>query len=296
MLLPVAFKRQDVIMSQTGQGRPSVLRAAREQTRAEITRQILDAAQRHLATDGASGLSLRAIARELGASSSAVYRYVASRDELLTMLIIATYDALGVAAEAEEAAMARGDLAGRWSAVCDAVRGWALANPNEYALICGTPVPGYVAPAATIAPAARVSGVLLGILTDAAEHLTLAVAEDNVPPGHREALAPLRSIAGPGVPDALLQRGLMALAALFGTVSFELFGQLHGIVGEQPGDREAFFAESVRRWAEQVGISPGRSDPAMDATQLKPAGAAETAVNSRAAEDSVGPIAKEASP
>ena len=60
----------------------------------------------------------------------------------------------------------------------------------------------------------------------------------------------------------------MALAALFGTVSFELFGQLHGIVGEQPGDREAFFAESVRRWAEQVGISqaaatrmPGRSSP-----------------------------------
>ncbi len=281
-------------MSQTGPSRPSVLRAARERTRAEITRQILDAARRHLATDGASGLSLRAIARELGASSSAVYRYVASRDELLTMLIVAAYDALGVAAEAEEAAVARGDLAGRWSAVCDAVRGWALANPNEYALIYGTPVPGYVAPAATITPAARVAGVLLGILTDAAGHLTPAVAEDTVPPGDREALAPLRSIAGPEVPDALLQRGLMALAALFGTVSFELFGQLHGIVGEQPGDREAFFAESVRRWAEQLGISPGRSDPAPDARQLKPARAAETAVNSGATEDS-SPIAKEAS-
>jgi hypothetical protein len=61
------------------------------------------------------------------------------------------------------------------------------------------------------------------------------------------------------VPDALLHRGLMAWAALFGTVSFELFGQLHGIVGEQPGDREAFFAESVRRWAAQVGIAPGRT-------------------------------------
>ena len=54
-------------MSQTGQGRPSVLRAARQRTRAEITRQILDAARRHLATEGASGLSLRAIARELDA-------------------------------------------------------------------------------------------------------------------------------------------------------------------------------------------------------------------------------------
>jgi AcrR family transcriptional regulator len=299
VLAKVAVDRvagQDVIMSQTEPDRPSVLRAARERSRAEITRQILDAARRHLATDGASGLSLRAIARELGASSSGVYRYVASRDELLTMLIVAAYDALGAVAEAQEAAVARADLAGRWSAVCDAVRGWALANPNEYALIYGTPVPGYVAPAATIAPAARVSGVLLGILADAAKRLTPAMAEDDVPPGDRQALAPVRSIVPPEVPDALLQRGLMAWAALFGTVSFELFGQLHSIVGKQPGDREAFFAESVRRWAEQVGIAPGCSDTAPDARQLKHAGAAETAVNSRATENSTSPIAKAAGP
>lgn len=272
-------------MSQTGQDQPSVLRAARERTRAEITRQILDTARRHLATEGASGLSLRAIARELGASSSAVYRYVASRDELLTMLIVTAYDALGAAAETADAAVARADLAGRWSAACAAVREWALANPNEYALIYGTPVPGYVAPPATIAPAARVSSVLLGILADAARRPTPAMAEDDIPPDDRTALAPARSIVGPEVPDALLQRGLMAWAALFGTVSFELFGQLHGIVGEQPGDREAFFAESVRRWAEQLGI-------ATDARQLEPAGAAQKAVNSRA---TTSPLAKEAS-
>jgi AcrR family transcriptional regulator len=292
MLAKVAIdciEGQYVIMSQTEQERPSVLRAARERTRAEITRQILDTARRHLATEGASGLSLRAIARELGASSSSVYRYVASRDELLTMLIVAAYDALGITAGTQEAAVARDDLAGRWSAVCGAVRAWALANPNEYALIYGTPVPGYVAPAGTIAPAAaRVSNVLLRILADAAGRLTPAVAEDKVPLGAREALAPVRSVVPPKVPDALLQRGLMAWAALFGTVSFELFGQLHGIVGEQPGDREAFFAESVRRWAEQLGIVP-------DDRQLKPAGAAQKAVNSQATEDSISLIAKEAS-
>jgi hypothetical protein len=103
--------------------------------------------------------------------------------------------------------------------------------------------------------------VLLGILSDAAGRLPPAVADDDVPPGGRKALAPVRSTVWPEVSDALLQRGLMALAALFGTVSFELFGQLHGIVGEQPSDREAFFAESVRRWAEQVGIAPGRTGP-----------------------------------
>jgi Tetracyclin repressor-like, C-terminal domain len=156
-------------------------------------------------------------------------------------------------------------------------------------------VPGYTAPAATIAPAARVSNVLLGILTDAAGRPTPAIAGDDVPPDDRKALAPARSIVPPEVPDALVQRGLMAWAALFGTVSFELFGQLHGIVGDQPGDREAFFAESVRRWAAYVGISPGRSDTAPDARQLNPAGAAQKAVNSRATEDSTSPVAKEAS-
>jgi hypothetical protein len=83
-----------------------------------------------------------------------------------------------------------------------------------------------------------------------------------VPPDDREALAPARSIVGPEVPDALLHQGLMAWAALFGTVSFELFGQLHGIIGEQPGDREAYFAESVRRWAAQLGIIPAGAAPA----------------------------------
>ena len=106
-----------------------------------------------------------------------------------------------------------------------------------------------------------------------AERLTPAVAEDKVPSGDQKALAPARSVVPPEVTDALLQRGLMAWAALFGTVSFELFGQLHGIVGEQPGDREAYFAESVRRWAAQLGITPAGAAPAArkPARPLEPA-------------------------
>ncbi len=285
-------------MSQTEQDRPSVLQAARERTRAEITREIMNAARRHLATEGASGLSLRAIARELGMSSSAVYRYVASRDELLTRLIVAAYEALASAVEAQEAAAARNDLAGRWAAVCRAVREWALANPNEYALIYGTPVPGYVAPPATIAPAARASTVLLHILADAVVNgsLTPAASADDVSRGARAALAPARSVVPADVPDALLQRGLMAWAALFGTVSFEVFGQLHGIVGDQPGDREAFFAESVRRWAAHVGIAPGRTAPAArrPRRQLQPADLAQTAVSAEAITGDGSHIAKEA--
>jgi len=135
-----------------GGRRPSAPRTARERARAEITAEILDAARGYLATDGAPALSLRAIARDLGMASSALYRYFKSRDELLTRLIIDAYDSLGAAAEASEVTMDRNDLAGRFTVICEAVRAWALAHPNEYALIYGSPVPGYVAPAVGSGP------------------------------------------------------------------------------------------------------------------------------------------------
>lgn len=235
----------------------SAARTARERARVEITREILDAGRRHLAIDGAPALSLRAIARDLGMASSAVYRYVASRDELLTLLIIDAYNALGAAAEAAEAAVERGDLAGRWRAICFSVRTWALANPNEYALIYGSPVPGYEAPPDTVAPATRVSNLLVGILMEAValRRLEPEIREERLSAEAHAALEPLRSFVGGQAPDALLQRGLMVWTALYGTVSFELFGQLHNVIREETGDREAFFAECVRRWADQVGIA-----------------------------------------
>src|SRR6185437_6967037 len=110
--------------------------------------------------------SLRAIARDLGMASSAVYRYISSRDELLTRLIIDAYDSLGAAAETSEAAVDRADLLGRWTTICTTVRDWAIANPNEYALIYGSPVPGYVAPTDTIGPASRVSSLLVQLMSD----------------------------------------------------------------------------------------------------------------------------------
>src|ERR1700743_2937636 len=74
-------------------------RTARERARAELTREIKEEARRQLAATGADGLSLRAVAKELGMVSSALYRYYPSRDDLLTALIIDAYNALGAAAE-----------------------------------------------------------------------------------------------------------------------------------------------------------------------------------------------------
>src|SRR3954451_17346946 len=101
---------------------------ARERARAELTAEITDLARAQLATVGAAGLSLRAVARELGMASSAMYRSFASRDELLTRLIIDGYDAIGAAAEQADDPTAA--PAERWLTVCRAVRRWALAHPH----------------------------------------------------------------------------------------------------------------------------------------------------------------------
>ena len=104
-------------------------RTARERARAELTREIKEEARRQLAAHGAQGLSLRAVARELGMASSALYRYFPSRDDLLTALIIDAYDALGEAAEAAGAALPAADIRGRWAAACHAVRGLGARAP-----------------------------------------------------------------------------------------------------------------------------------------------------------------------
>ena len=97
-------------------------RTARQRVRIELTGEIKEAARRRLASDGAPALSLRAVARDVGMVSSAVYRYFPSRDALLTALIVDAYDGLGEAAERAEKAVRRADFAGRWRAICTGVR------------------------------------------------------------------------------------------------------------------------------------------------------------------------------
>ncbi|GAA0803304.1 TetR/AcrR family transcriptional regulator [Spirilliplanes yamanashiensis] len=217
----------------------------RARVRAEMTDEIKAVARRHLAADGAN-LSLRAVARDLGMASSAVYRYVASRDDLLTWLIIDAYDAVGAAAEAAEAAVDRADFTGRWLATCHAVREWALANPHEYALIYGSPVPGYRAPADTVAPATRVGRLMGRILADA--------RPDPGEPVEGPLAAELDAVAAevaPGVSAAAMGRGMAAWIHLFGAVSFELFGQLANAVDE----RRAFFDLQMRGAAAVMGLA-----------------------------------------
>ncbi len=209
-------------------------------------------ARHHLETDGAN-LSLRAVARDMGMVSSALYRYFASRDELLTALILDAYNALGAAVEAADAAVSdRGDLRGRWFAAARAIRGWALDRPAEYALLYGSPVPGYAAPPDTIAAASRTPVVLVGILADghATGTLTAPAASPRLVRAVRADLAFARDQISPGLPEELLLLGMTGWLQLFGTVSFELFGQFNNVIEA----RAEFFDEQMTLMADLMGI------------------------------------------
>ncbi|MFJ8114225.1 TetR/AcrR family transcriptional regulator [Streptomyces sp. NPDC096132] len=226
----------------------STARGARARARIEVTAAIKEEARRQLAAEGAAKLSLRAVARELGMVSSALYRYFPSRDDLLTALIIDAYDSLGERAEAAHSAVAEAEPVRRWVTVCEAVRGWAQAHPHEYALIYGTPVPGYSAPQTTVPAASRVPFLLIGILRDAhrGPGLEVPLLTDEVVP---EAVRMAGDVA-PDLPPGVVAALVAAWAQLYGLVGFELFGQFHRVVE----DREPFFRHAVTRLAHGVGL------------------------------------------
>ncbi len=223
----------------------------RARARAQTIEDLKRVARRHLATDGAD-LSLRSVARELGMASSAVYRYFDSRDALLTALIIDAYDDLGEVTERAESAVRRTDLRGRWHATCHAIRDWSRAHPAEYGLLYGTPVPGYSAPEDTIGPASRTVVVMTSILRDGfAREVLTPFSHERLPSATRADLEGIIGLPGfEGVPPALLARGMGVWAALFGLVSFELFGRLTNAVH----DYDAWFDYQVRLLTRELGL------------------------------------------
>ena len=230
-------------------------RTARARARAALVADITDLARRQLAESGPAGLSLRAVARELGMASSAVYRYFPSRDDLLTALIIEAYDAIGEVAErADAAAVADGATPGeRWLRTCRAVRSWAIEHPHEWALVYGSPVVGYAAPADTVGPAARVATALAAITVAALEEGSLD------PPVHDVGTAALLDagvldVIGGELPDPpfddVVGRALTMWVSLVGSINFELFGHLENVVT----DLDAWFDAAMAIAAEATGM------------------------------------------
>ncbi|WP_156741107.1 TetR/AcrR family transcriptional regulator [Occultella aeris] len=259
-------------------------RTARALARAELTQQIKDEALRQLGDAGAGELSLRAISRELGMVSSALYRYFASRDELLTALIIDAYADLADALDAADATFAApvqatpaaprtepappAAQAERWAAAAVTLRDWALAQPHRYSLLYGTPVPGYRAPMETTVPAERVMLAFFRPLEAAAlagdpardvadaDRRAPAAADPAQPVGDvadaglNAQLRAAGTLLGPHITPVRLAAGVAALAQVIGFVTLEIGGHFHG--GFEPAD--ALYAHAIEALTGSLGL------------------------------------------
>ena len=214
---------------------------SRADNRARNIAAILAAARAEIAAHGGGGLSMRAVAREVGLASSAVYRYFPTREALLTAMIVESY---GHLAEALDAAV-RGRRTPRtqWLALARSMRSWAVANPHEFQLIYGTPVPGYVAPPETVPAAEAV----------ARPFLAAGAGNDREEFSGRRLTAQMSVLQGTeaGTSPSGVAATLAELAALVGFVSLELAG--HFVGSADPAD--PLFEAVLRRQVHTLGLS-----------------------------------------
>lgn len=192
-----------------------------------LPEEIKASAWRLIAAEGASALSLRAIARELHITAPAIYNYFPRRDDLVTALVIDAFISFGDAQHAALASIDPQDHAGRLRQLGWAYRQWALEHPERYQLIFGTPIPGYVAPPEkTLPAAARSLAALAGVIQAARQDGRLEAPDfPQITPGYEELIAMWKSYGGE-VDTLSLSVAVLIWCRVHGLVSLEIGGGL----------------------------------------------------------------------
>ena len=229
----------------------------RERQRAATIEEIKQVARGLMRDHGGTEVRFTDIAKEMGMTPPALYRYYADRDELLTDLIADAYRELGATVAEARERCAADDVAGRWLAAGKAYRDWARREPAQFALILGMPLPGYVAPeegpttdAARDAMAQLAALFLraaeLGVLGDP---LVTEVSDEMVDCA-REKHVELSDLISPATHQAMIG----AWATLHGATCLDVYGQFDWM----PEDaREELFEATVRSAALAAGFPAG---------------------------------------
>jgi AcrR family transcriptional regulator len=202
----------------------------RERYRAQVRAEVKEAALRQLAESGPAGLSIAAIGKQLGVSGPALYRYFASRDELLTELVIDAYDGLADALRAATRDAASQQPRARLEALARGYRSWALAQPHRYRLLFGPPLPGYDAHAQRLVAASEAS---MNLLLDVLRELGDRAPAPAIQPLTAQLAAWAQTHAFDADPAVAL-RAILIWSRLHGLVSLEIAGNFTSM-GIDPG-------------------------------------------------------------
>ncbi len=197
--------------------------------RQNIRDEIKTIARQQMVDNGPAGLSLNAIAKQMGVAVSGLYRYFDGRDALLTSLIVDAFNAHADAMQAHADSAPHLNYSARLMGAMWGYRAWALENKSEFALIYGTPIPGYVAPRDVTVPAAQRSlTVIYSILMEAYQ----ADALRQVAPASPQEYPKL---VDTGVPPSIAYWGARGWARIHGIIMLELFEHLPGLVSDLDG-------------------------------------------------------------
>lgn len=215
----------------------------RARARRDTLAEIKGLARQQMQTEGTAAISLRGIAREMGVTVTALYRYYANRDDLITALIADAFNALADALEIAAHAHDQSDYIEQARQIFIAYRRWALEHPTDFQLIYGNPIPGYVAPREVTVPAVvRGFAVMLRALVSAV-HAGQAqvVLEHPIPASVSESLR--AAIEADHYPVTVEQFyfGIAMWTRLHGIIMLELFHHLQPVVS----DVEAYYLHEV---------------------------------------------------
>jgi AcrR family transcriptional regulator len=234
------------------------IRLNRRQRRRRATiEEIKATARQQMAEEGAANLSLGAIARAMGVTPPALYRYFKNRDALILALVIDAYGSMGEAMEKAAADLPQDDYAGQFLALMRAYRQWALEHPGEYALMYGATPAGVELPTEQSErferAVMRSMGAMVRVLSaaHAADHLTIPQHYREPPPSVRGALIWMQSV----LQDEALPLGILALAFTTWLRADGLVWQeLHGHLPKALFGSGELYAMESRVLAERLGL------------------------------------------
>lgn len=229
----------------------------RERVRAATIEEIKATALRLMHEQGSADLRFSDIAREMGMTAPALYRYFSDRDALLSALVADAYNDLADAVETAREGVPADDPTGRWYAVSQAFRSWANSQPQQFALIFGAPVPGFVMPQeGPVAEACtRAITNLKAFFVEAHEQGKLGPpliqeVDERLRTHFEQKMGP-HGDEDPDLPPDAFQAVLHCWASLYGFTSLEAYGHLHFLDEDA---RDALFASNMRLAAIYSGL------------------------------------------
>lgn len=228
----------------------------RERMRDATQQEIKEVAREHLRAHGPSGISLRGIARDIGMTAPALYRYYAGLDDLLAAMIETYTNEACDAMEAARDALPEDDIGRRLVAVTRAFRRWAMEHTPEFTMVFGAPVPGFDHPQEGGVPeaGARLGGIFFTLFAELWQRQPFPIpAEEDIEPELRSQLDAFAAKCGVdeiGLPIGVIRLYAAAWIRLYGMVAMEIFGHIHFLVE----DAEPLFEAELADLGRVIGL------------------------------------------